>query len=414
MKTFFALGSNPTLSISEIGAVLGHNLDYSQASSEILLLDEIKAGLGTLQNRVAGIIKTGQIIGSMPKLSKEELADFLFAYCYEYGREKKTYFGISIYNLDNPTLAKQLQLGYKALGLEIKKRLKESGQSARFVTGRDPALSSVIVKTNNLLESGGEFVLIATKDGIQIGQTQSVQDFKDWSDRDFGKPKRDPKRGMLPPKLARMMCNLGMSGSPITDRRSILDPFCGVGTVLIEAILLGFNQLIGTDIDQKAIADTEKNLNWFSREFDLQLPETRLETCPAQELGDTLTGVDPINTVVTEPYLGPLQKGQETAQEIKKTVNELTSLYIESFQSIAKLLNKEAQVVIVLPVFTVNNEEIYIPVIKELEQIGFHLIDPVPKSTPKELNKKTPRNGILYFRPHQLVAREILVFRYLP
>ena len=73
----------------------------------------------------------------------------------------------------------------------------------------------------------------------------------------------------------------------------MLDPFCGVGTTLIEASLLGFDQMIGSDIDEKAVADTEKNLNWLSREFDLQLPETTLEVCPAQELSDTLAGVIP-------------------------------------------------------------------------------------------------------------------------
>ena len=35
-----------------------------------------------------------------------------------------------------------------------------------------------------------------------------MQDFEQWGARDYGRPSRDAVRGMLPPKLARMMVNL--------------------------------------------------------------------------------------------------------------------------------------------------------------------------------------------------------------
>ena len=421
METFFVLGTNHTLSIAEIGAVLGYNRDYSQTSAEILLLDESDvAPDSVLQDRLAGIIKTGEIIGSLPKLSKDKLADFLFSHCYQYDREGKVNFGISTYNLDNPTLAKDLQEQNKALGLEVKKRLKESGQSVRFVTGRDRALSSVIVKTNNLLESGGEFVLIATKDGIKIGQTRTVQDFKAWSDRDFGKPKRDPKRGMLPPKLARTMYNLGLGQLPIVSRLTLLDPFCGVGTVLIEATLLRADKIIGTDIDQKAINDSEKNLNWLGRQPEIELPDIHLLTCPIQKIDSYLTeqkiidNKNLIDLVVTEPDLGPPQSGRETPQQLENTLTELASLYIEGFRSMSKLLAKNATICITFPVFELDKKKIFVPIMKELKEMGYSVVDPVPKSAPKQLNTKTPQNGILYQRPKHKVAREVLVFNYSP
>jgi len=418
METFFILGSNHTLSIAEIGAVLGHDRDYSQASSEILLLNETDVSPDdVLQDRLAGVIKTGNIIGSMPELSQDELADFLFSHCYEYDRQGKVNFGISTYNLNNPALVKELQEQNKTLGLEVKKRLKESGQSVRFVTGRDRALSSVIVKTNKLLESGGEFVLIATEEGIKIGQTKTVQDFKAWSNRDFGKPKRDPKRGMLPPKLARTMCNLA-GGSK--SGKTLLDPFCGVGTTLIEATLLGFKKLIGTDIDQKAINDTGKNLNWLGRELDLELPDIHVMSCPIQEIDSCLAEqgiVDSkhlIDLVVTEPDLGPPQSGRETPQQLESTLTELASLYIEGFRSLSKILTKDASVCITFPVFELDRKKIFVPIMKELNEMGYHVIDPVPTSVPKQLNTKTPQNGILYQRPKHKVAREVLVFNYSP
>ncbi|MFH1142273.1 MAG: hypothetical protein V1695_01010, partial [Candidatus Uhrbacteria bacterium] len=59
MKTFLTLGSNPTLSLAEISAVLGQDRDFSQVSDKILLLNDLDENLGQLQNRLAGVIKVG-------------------------------------------------------------------------------------------------------------------------------------------------------------------------------------------------------------------------------------------------------------------------------------------------------------------------------------------------------------------
>ncbi len=412
MTVFFVLGSNPTLSIAEISSVLGPDHDYSQASNEILILDNVDQSLDQLQDRLAGVIKIGEVIETMKTIKQDELADLLFTHSYEYEREGKTSFGVSVYDAGDSKLTDSLRKQSKALGLEVKKRFKEAGCSARLVTSRERTLSAVVISTNNVLESGGEFVLIANKAGIMIGQTRSVQDFESWSKRDYGKPKRDTKRGMLPPKLARVMCNLGNNKRQITNNKTLLDPFCGVGTTLIEATLLGINKIVGSDIDQKAINDTKKNLNWLGRELEIDLPTIQLETCPAQEIESHLEG--PIDLMVTEPYLGPLQSGRASKQELEKTATELTSLYLESFRSISKLLKKGSGICVVLPVFSFQKKKIYIPVLKELERTGFKLVDPIPNSVPELLNKKTPRNGILYERKGQHVGREVLVFKYSP
>ena len=60
------------------------------------------------------------------------------------------------------------------------------------------------------------------------------------------KPYRDMRRGMLPPKLARSLVNLAIGAKSPSDM-TILDPFCGTGTVLMEAMLLG-THVVGTDL----------------------------------------------------------------------------------------------------------------------------------------------------------------------
>ncbi|NVM04235.1 MAG: methyltransferase domain-containing protein [Candidatus Helarchaeota archaeon] len=60
----------------------------------------------------------------------------------------------------------------------------------------------------------------------------------------------------LNPLLARVMVNL----SQIKETDIFLDPFCGTGSILIEAFLVGCNKLIGIDINHKMISGAKRNL----------------------------------------------------------------------------------------------------------------------------------------------------------
>ena len=66
----------------------------------------------------------------------------------------------------------------------------------------------------------------------------------------------------LNPRLARVMVNL----SQIKEDEIFLDPFCGTGSILIEAYLIGCLNIIGIDINQKMIKGAKKNLKKFSIE----------------------------------------------------------------------------------------------------------------------------------------------------
>jgi tRNA G10 N-methylase Trm11 len=50
---------------------------------------------------------------------------------------------------------------------------------------------------------------------------------------------------------------------------TLLDPFCGSGTVLTEGINLGIKKLIGTDLSDKCISDTEQNVKWMLHELKI-------------------------------------------------------------------------------------------------------------------------------------------------
>ena len=104
------------------------------------------------------------------------------------------------------------------------------------------------------MEHQGDITII---DGA-VFVTKAIQPIESLGERDFGRPYRDAKSGMLPPKLAMMMINLAGQSLGAT----ILDPFCGSGTILMEAATIGYTNLMGSDISPKAIDDTRQNFAW--------------------------------------------------------------------------------------------------------------------------------------------------------
>lgn len=117
------------------------------------------------------------------------------------------------------------------------------------------ALRKQHVAELSILEDQGELV---------IARTVWIQNADDWARRDRKRPYQDIKRGMLPPKIARIMANLASAG----QARTLLDPFCGTGTILMEAMLTGCS-VIGSDLDPQAVEGTKANLAWAASQYPL-------------------------------------------------------------------------------------------------------------------------------------------------
>ncbi len=385
MKYFFILGNNPTLSIAEISVIF----DASKGnliSENIFILDiNKKINAKKIISKMGGVIKIGEIKQeSMPKKIINSIKNLLD----NINISGKFNFGFSNYNTKNINL--------KQLGMEIKKYLREQNISCRWVTSREKTLSSVVVEQNKLTRNGIEIILIKNKNKILIGQTLAVQPFKELSKRDYGRPGRDERSGMLPPKLAQIMINL----SRAKENETLLDPFCGSGTILTESIIMGFKNLIGSDNSSKAIQDTKENIKWISEKYKLSDINFKLYKVNAKNISKFVQP-NSINVIVTEPYLGP-QRGK---LEIKKIANELTTLYSKGLKEFQKILKTEGRIVMVFPVFF--NKEFINPSLN-----GYEIINPIPKNLlQNKIIKLTKRNTIVYGRPGQKVWREILILK---
>lgn len=302
MTYCFILGHNPTLSIAEISQVLNNDFRLVELSARVLIIKsqaELNAEL--LQRRLGGTIKIGQIVKT---LTTQDLSALHSDIIDLLKQNKKIFFGFSLYSLTSHEVVKKYQSQIKPLAMEIKKTLKNLGLSSRWVSSKNEALSSVVVQKNKLLTQGAEFCFLVGAQNFYLAKTLSCQQADEYSYYDFGRPARSMKQGMLPPKLAKIMINLAQA----PQSGIILDPFCGVGTVLQEAIKMGYRNLIGTDIDDEAIQRTTANIDWLTKQQKINFSDFHLKIFPADvRVLSQLLAPGSIDAIVTEPYLGPVK-----------------------------------------------------------------------------------------------------------
>jgi tRNA G10 N-methylase Trm11 len=384
MKLSFILGNQPELSKQEIEAVAG--VEAERTSKEVAIAEVHGDSADYLMRTLGGTKKIGTVIAELNSIDEQELAEMLGNMLF--GRsESKVLFGLSAYDGGNTELADHLKGMLTKLGMTIKTHCKSLGLSTRLVTSRNTDLSPADIQKNQLLKKGAEFQLIATEHGVILAETLAVQPLEEWAERDMEKPVRDRKRGMLPPKLARMMLNI--AGKRVHEA-VVLDPFCGMGTVLIEALELGSMHVIASDIDKKATRATRENLLWYKADLDNE-PAIDVYTCAAANLGVHLSEGS-VDLIVTEPYLGPLRTKEETRSELESIQAELTQLFTASLAALEKILTRGGRIVFIFPVRNLQDKQI-----------------PVDMNAIMKNNSLTILSETLYHQPNQSISRNIVV-----
>lgn len=205
---------------------------------------------------------------------------------------------------------------------------------------------------------------------------------------------------MIPPKLAQIMLNLS---EKINEKSIILDPFCGSGTILMEAALMGVKNLIGADILKKAVAGTEKNFQWFKDNYKLLIINYKLFEISANDISKKIA-LNYIDAIVTEPYLGP-QRGRI---DPVKTKIELEKLYSSALAEFKKILKPDGRIVMIFPVRTEGERPDWHFLNPNLD--GWQIINPLPENLQQTLHAAR-RGTIVYGRPGQKVWREIVILK---
>ncbi|MBU0625100.1 50S ribosomal protein L11 methyltransferase [Patescibacteria group bacterium] len=413
MKYFFVLGSNPAISVAEILSCLSEKSPtVVELSRQILIIEsQLEIDEQNLMSQLGGTIKIGRLINHCLPIDVNALADVLADELQQKHQSGKIKFGFSVYSLAQKKpeieaikIAKRLHRA----GMEIKRRLTDRGLTARWIRPKSgSALSSVIADKEGLVSTRSEFVLLVKSNSLEIGVTDVVQPFELFSETDFGRPGRDAYRGMLPPKVARMMLNLaGLQTDSI-----IWDPFCGSGTVATEALRLGATSIFASDISPKAITDTKHNIDWLKKNNYIHT-EANINVFSGDACRrPTLIGDHSVDLVVSEVFLGPPRRGKETKKELMERLDQLTELYRSVLLVWQPLLVKRAHLVLALPLYIIDSERLGLN-IKRI--IGSdYKIDPIlPAELLAHLDEKLAPDGrVTYGRLGQLVWREIIRLR---
>lgn len=394
-EIFVIFGRNTELAMAEWEAgmeLLGFMWKTQEHGGQVLLGSISGANIDTkrLQHQFGGVIKMGEILETLRVAgSREEtLQHFLHAEMFIKILPEKNIranVGLSFYSLNKKSSPQRLSARVIRHALKLKNDLKNQGRNVRFVTSKQADLSSVILTQEKVLDRGVELDFILSDTEIFVGRTLTVQDFKSYSHRDYGRPARDAYSGMLPPKVAQMMVNL--SHCPLNG--TLMDPFCGSGTILQEAMLLGYKNLRGSDLSEDAVTDTNKNLTWFMQEYRVDADVDLFVSDVIDLEGQIPKGS--MDAIVTEPYLGPADKGRVNAKTIEKNLLKLEHLYKDAFRILTQLLKRHGRLVVVIPSFHFQGQT-------------FHL--PIPSLFPPAL---TIQQQLSYSRPNQYVTRTIVV-----
>ena len=272
MKLYsFELGRVTELCLAELISLFGEkNLVERVRRSVFFNLEPLgikPSDIQKLQDKLGGTIKIAEVLDSFPLRSEEpkikikKSLENIFQNHFKDHVGGKIIFAISTVNI--PADSKVFLKFFLNLS---KVFLKSLGKSSRFVNKLWQNPTPAQIYKSRAIEKGIDITILGGETNLYITKTLSIQNIDAYSYRDFDKPFRDPKMGMLPPKLAQIMINL--AEQDITHPcKTILDPFCGSGTILMEALLQG-KTAIGSDVDQAAVDGTIKNSNWLVENFE--------------------------------------------------------------------------------------------------------------------------------------------------
>lgn len=177
-----------------------------------------------------------------------------------------------------------------------------------------------------------------------FAQTIEAFDMSGYEHRDFDRPFQDPTR-TLSPRIARLLVNLALRAGT----RSLLDPFCGLGTILQEALLCKVS-VFGVDKDQKLIGRAKSNLQWLKREYMISdKAHVSLFAYDARRISKAR--MPRVEAIASEPILIPVFADNPKVEKAKEAIEKAKDAYRKALQEMALVLSqKNDKIAITSPV----------------------------------------------------------------
>ncbi|MHA1685905.1 MAG: TRM11 family SAM-dependent methyltransferase [Candidatus Heimdallarchaeaceae archaeon] len=245
---------------------------------------------------------------------------------------------------------------------------------------------------------GIELTIFQVKSKILLGYTRWVTNPLEDMKLDEKRPIRYFTHGTSI-KVARTLIFL----SDLPQNGLLLDPFCGTGTILLQGLKLGY-RVIGVDKDPKCVRAAKMNLQAFvrqSKSFALQNEKWQVFLHDSRSLKKVIK--EPVDAIVTEPFLGPFLKRLPPIDEAKGIMQQLTELYIRVLKQSSQVIKKGRKIIFIMPIYSYARErEISPDHMKIADKANLKLI-----TTSELFDVSLP---IPLGRKHNIIRRKLVVF----
>lgn len=354
---------NQKRKVNIFGFLLGRNIElsYNEAicklsSSRIpsflprivgnLLIIRTSYSAADVLSAVSNLAGTLRIFELFESQNFYEITELLFA-DEEISNRK---IGISQINLDN----------YEESEFTDYLKAFES-KSIKFIFSKKQNHQAVLdSRIAQKLKLGEEGMVVKLKENIfLLGRCIHKFDLKIFKQEDESRAKRLFSHGTSP-KLARIMINL----AGLKQNQIILDPFCGTGTIIIQAFKLGFRS-IGIELNNEVFEVAKSNITEITKS------NTDINIINADSTEFMIN--ENIDAVVFEPYMGPFLKKIPTSLEAQKIIAELDALYSKLFLNLSKIANQNLKVVCILPGIPDNRDTIHWSNESSFSKCGFKI-----------------------------------------
>jgi tRNA G10 N-methylase Trm11 len=343
MNHIFHLGRNPGLSTLEVISYLERtNTEYEikKITKRVLIIGLTKFNTKKAITALGGTVKI-----SIPVNNEEIEKNILDLYT------KKLSYGINSIESSN---SKVLSFNEQIRNICKKEKIKSYH---KFPKEKDiPPSKAINLDLEFTLYKNQEYFVSATSNP------------KSYEERDERRPFFNPLK-VTSLRLAKILINLAQP----KKQAIILDPFAGLGTILQEALLMGF-KIAGSDKKSSAVKKCKSNLRWIKSKYKIS-SEYSIHKSDILDISERINKAD---CIVTEPYLGPFLRKLPGELEARRIAKDLTILYTDFLVESSKILKKGSKMVVIVPTFkTKNNKHIRIGFQSLIEPNGFRIFQPL-------------------------------------
>jgi tRNA G10 N-methylase Trm11 len=327
-----------TPSLLEAQCVFGDRTQVTMQCEDVATAD-LKGGRF---KGLAGLAGVHKVALPLPPIDSPDFAEAITF------PEKNFNFSLSLYCPRGDPEAEYEELSEQLL-LAIREAGHRKANLIRSRAGLELHSEKVISR------SAMDFVVFPMGAEFQWGVTVYVPETEGFRERSTEKP--FVSSGIsLSSRLARLLVNT----AGISEGQVLLDPFCGSGTILGEALLKGAD-CVGIDRNHGRVEQTKKNLAWVlsqDRRSAQHTPSYSVIAGDATNLRKSL-GDQMVDAIVSEPILIPKLSSAPTLEKARRLVKHASIIYSEALHEMSGVLRRGGRMVLVAPSLrTIDGKEV--------------------------------------------------------